>query len=312
MSQIQGDGARSERIERDLESNRNRYSNVGVSGGRDGKSISACAPNADDEICLNNEVLPVYNPLSAKKKDNRLFPEYPLYCEGLSRPVLRGVLHLVLSIILPFGFVHLYHEANGNAKGQIAAALYILTNIFCYGCSGLYHVGRWSVQTEILLHKLDHCGIAILSTGTMVPLCLLLLPFSVGALFLSLSLSLSIWTCYNIFQLRPSVLRQILVPAAILPFLPYCYFYMNYVEWRCTLGCMLFQVCGVIVFTNQACDINPKIFGYHEVFHLLVVGAGVCVYLANFSIIRRTCNHYTRYSDILELIYAAFRSTVNS
>lgn len=307
MAQSRSNDGTYDIMERDIEANRGRY----VVIGNDSKSISACAPNADDEICLNNEVLPVYMPLSAKKKDNRLFPDYLLYCEGLSRPVLRGVLHLVLSIILPFGLVHLYHEANGNIKGQIAATLYIVTNIFCYGCSGLYHVGRWSVQTEILLHKLDHCGIAILSTGTMVPLCVLLLPYNVGALFLTISLSLSLWTCYNIFQLRPSVLRQILVPAAILPFLPYCYFYMNYIEWRCTLGCMFFQVCGVIVFTNQLCDISPKIFGYHEVFHLLVVCAGVCVYLANFSIIRRTCNHYTRYNDILELIYVAFQNIFN-
>ena len=79
MSQFRVDEARSERIERDLESNRNIYSNIAIGDSRDGKSISACAPNADDEICLNNEVLHVYNPLSGKKKDNRLFPEYPLY-----------------------------------------------------------------------------------------------------------------------------------------------------------------------------------------------------------------------------------------
>ena len=36
--------------------------------------------------------------LERRKRDGRLFLEYPLYCEGFHKPTCRGVLHLVRSL----------------------------------------------------------------------------------------------------------------------------------------------------------------------------------------------------------------------
>lgn len=102
------------------------------------------------------------------KRDDRLFPDIPLYCEGYPKPIARGVLHLLCTMLLPFGLRYLIKIAGPNNRiAHIASALYIFTNIWCYGFSALYHVGRWSVQMEILMQKLDHCGVALLSTGTV-------------------------------------------------------------------------------------------------------------------------------------------------
>ena len=96
-----------------------------------------------------------------------------------------------------------------NNIAHVASTMYICSNLWCYGISALYHVGNWSVQTEILLQKLDHCGVAILSTGTMIPCCLLLLPMHIGLLFMSLSIMCSVRTCYYVLRLEPSVSRQV-------------------------------------------------------------------------------------------------------
>lgn len=36
-----------------------------------------------------------FDSIEIRKKDGRLFLEYPLYCEGFHKPTCRGVLHLV-------------------------------------------------------------------------------------------------------------------------------------------------------------------------------------------------------------------------
>ena len=236
------------------------------------------------------------------KSDNRLFPHFLLYCEGLPKPALRGTLHLMCSLVLPFGMWHLIRESNGNILGAIAAIVYISTNLICYGFSALYHVGRWSIQSEILLQKFDHCGIALLSAGTFFPASLLLLPSHTGLLFFLSTFGTCLWTCYHIFHLRPSSLRQVLVIGTLLPFMPFLSPIMNQVEFWGTILTVIFQAIGLAIFSRGKPDPWPLIFGHHEIFHVFVVMAGVCVYFINWSIIRRTCNPYAHDTEVIELV----------
>jgi len=193
---------------------------------------------------------------------------------------------------------------------MIAAFIYISTNIFCYGMSALYHVGRWSIQTEILLQKLDHCGIAILSVGTFVPTALLLLSPIVSVLFLMTVIILCIWTCYSIYQLKPSVLRQVSIPLSSIPFLIIQTFIYNddygngftKLEWIGFFIVCFFKILSLTVFVNGWPDPFPRIFGYHEIFHILVVFAGITIYLVNWSIIRRLSNPYHHDTDIIKML----------
>lgn len=242
------------------------------------------------------------------KEDGRLFPALPLYCEGLEKPLLRGISHLFCSMLLPFGMWHLIIEANGNRKGIIVAVLYILSNIWCYGFSALLHVGRWSVRTEIFIQKMDHCGIAVLSCGTMLPVSCLLLAPEVGNIFTCMSVGTCIWACWNIMNLRPSVVRLVIVASCLLPFIPYCYFRMNEIEFRSMISTCILQTIGMTIFVNGKPNPWPKVFGYHEVFHIFVIMSGICVYLCNWSVIRRTCNPYARHTEILDVIATFFQT----
>jgi len=242
-------------------------------------------------------------PSKGKKHDTRLFPDLPLYCEGDPKPLCRGVVHLLLSLLIPLGMWHLYGEAKDSIEGKIAGMVYLSCNLICYGSSALYHIGRWSVHTEILLQKLDHCGIALLSVGTMVPVCVLLLPFPVGFAFLLLSMSMCAVTCYFLLVLRkPSALRQVLVAACVIPFIPFLYDVMTPIEWACMWLCMASQFCGLLVYLYKCPDPAPFVFGSHEIFHIFVSIAGVCVYICNWSVIRRTCNFYDHHVDITQYV----------
>ena len=156
---------------------------------------------------MNALVGPLYDdmeaaaPFISKKPDDRLYA-YALYCEGRPKPVLRGRLHAFCAALLPIGAWHLLNEAGDSSYGQIAALVYVATNIFCYGVSGLYHTLTWSPRIEILLQKLDHVGIALLTCGTFLPMQLLLLgPYapSMTWLFVALELVVLLFVTHNIF-----------------------------------------------------------------------------------------------------------------
>lgn len=229
-------------------------------------------------------------PADDHKFDGRLYPEYPLYCEGLHKPCGRGYLHLICTILLPFGFYHFSVESNGNSTAMWCSYFYLFTNLWCYGFSGVYHTGKWSVGTEILLQKLDHCGIAMLSCGTFVPVAVLLLQPEYGALLILSTGIACLWACWNIIYGRPSVMRQAMVPACFLPFLPLAYTLMTPFEFTCTMSCIMLQVAGMAVFVYEKPNPLPSHFGYHELFHLLCTMAGVAVYLCNWSVVHRMCN----------------------
>lgn len=238
-----------------------------------------------------------------KKHDGRLFPEYLLYCEGMPRPVLRGMLHLFCALLFPVALFHLLNEANGSTNGQIAACIYLCSNFWCVSISALYHVGRWSPKTEILLQKLDHAGIAIFSAGTNIPVSILLLPYNYGVTLAFLSCASCLWACWHVANLRPGVWRLVVVASMILPFFPQLYQDMSTFEFQCAIANSVFQSIGAVIFTNQWPDPAPKVFGYHEIFHIFTGFGILSIYLCNWSVIRRTCNPYAHVTDVSELLH---------
>jgi len=256
----------------------------------------------DRQVSKRENRIPSTLRSTLKKGDGRLFPEYLLYCEGLEKPYFRGVMHLLASIVLPLGLLHLFREANRNPVGQFSAVAYVLSNIFCYGVSALYHLGRWSPRVEIFLQKLDHCGIAILSLGTFIPVTLLLFPQAASVLLITILLITCGLTCWHIIiNNNPSVLRQVLVPASSLLFLPVFYVTLSCLEFTLYFVVVALQVAGVLVFVKRRPDPVPTVFGYHEVFHSLVVAAGLAVYVCNWSIIRRVCQPFAHEQNVLSI-----------
>ncbi len=249
---------------------------------------------------------------STSNRDGRLFPGLTLYCEGHEKPILRGIFHLFFTLLLPFLYYNLFLEANGNFNGELVSGLYIFTNLWCYGFSSLYHVGRWSLKVEILLQKLDHCGIAIFGCGTFLPAAFLLLTLIPGMLLTIIASSTAAYACYHIMNSRPSILRLVLVASSVLPFLPLCYDLMNVIEFTCAMLGILFRILGMYFFIHKHPNLFPGVFGYHEIFHFFDTAASACVYILNWSIIRRTCNPFLEHQTVLVYVELLAYSQLNA
>lgn len=242
-----------------------------------------------------------------KKMDDRLFPNELLYCEGMPRPALRGMLHLYCALLLPFGFWHLvFNEGSSSPLAQFAAAVYLGGNLFCCVTSALYHVGKWSPSAEILLQKLDHCGIAVCSSGINFPAALLLLQWPWNFALAGLSTVTCAWTCWHVINRRPGVWRLIVNAAVIVLFMPLLFGYeMTNLEVACVCGNTLFQGIGVSIFVQRSPDPWPNVFGYHEVFHVFTLLGFASVYLCHWSIVHRTCNPYAYRLSVWDILMDA-------
>ena len=187
-----------------------------------------------------------------------------------------------------FGSVFLLVKAfySRGIGGLIACAVFALGLLLLYGASSSYHAFGYSEKTYRVLKKMDHMMICVLIAATYTPVCLLVIPGTLGYLLLGIIWGLAIlgilfklfwvfcpkwvssvlyigmgWTC--IIAL-PSLLKA-LSPAAFGWLLAGGILY--------TLGGVLYAL-KLSVFNGRHPD-----FGSHEIFHLFVLAGSLCHFI---------------------------------
>ena len=222
-----------------------------------------------------------------KIEDNRLFKNELLYCEGKYKPFFRGKIHLASLVFFPVGFYFVYYSNH-----PIPGSINLMTNMFCYAASGIYHTFSWSPSTEIIMQNLDHFGISLWSMGMMMPIAFVLFPIKIRVAFLTILLSSFFANSHAIWYSQPSVIKSSAITGSLLLFLPVCYQHMNDFEWKYMWLSYGFQAAGMMAYLknqNLQTDLIKKkvnhAFGYHELFHTLSLFTAFCVYTLNYSII---------------------------
>jgi hemolysin III len=206
-----------------------------------------------------------------------------------AKPVLRGWMHLVCFFLaIPAG-VTIVALAQ-SPRGRVAALVYATGLVALFGVSGSYHRLNWSANGRRWMQKLDHGTIFVMIAGSYTPVCLLVLRGWVAWTMLAVA-----WTGAAIgFALAftggrvSRVVRGALYIAlgwASVIAVPQMLTHMSPVELvLIAVGGVLFTVGSVFLFTNWP-DPFPRVFGYHEVWHLLVVAAVACHFVAIASVI---------------------------
>lgn len=199
----------------------------------------------------------------------------------LPRPRTRGVSHLIAAVIsLPAAVWLTASAPDGHAT--VAAGVFGLSMFAMFTASATVHRRRWSPRTTEILFRLDHTGILLAIAGTATPLALLALDGWERGLLLWGVWGGAALAAVVVWWPRPTP-RGFLtamgfllgaIPAALLPTL------YRHTGWT-TIGLLLaggamFAVGAAIVGLRRP-DPNPHVFGYHEIWHLLVV-SGVGLY----------------------------------
>ena len=196
-------------------------------------------------------------------------------------PRWRGRMHQVAFIVsIPLGLVLV--ALAGSDKARVAAVIYSVGVSGLYGTSAAYHRGRWSPDARRWMRRLDHSMIFVLIAATYTPFALLVLDGTA-----SVALMVGVWAGAALGLLlgltglaeKPGVgitLYIVLGWVAVLAF-PALIRELSVPE-------MILMVIGGVVYTVGAIglgtrwpDPSPKVFGYHEIWHVMTLVAGICL-----------------------------------
>lgn len=203
--------------------------------------------------------------------------------DPICAPRLRGVLHQwAWMISLPAGAVLLTQA--GSARARVAVAVYALSVTALFGTSALYHRGSWrTVAARRWMRRLDHTMIFVFIAGSYTPFALLVLHGTLALVILITAWSAAL--AGAIFKLTwidaPAWLVALVYIASgwiALAALPQLVSRLGPVAvGGLALGGVLYSV-GAVIHARQRPDPVPALFGYHELFHLLVVLAAALQY----------------------------------
>lgn len=198
--------------------------------------------------------------------------------EAILKPRLRGVLHqwaFVASVVAGIGLVL---EA-ASVRARLAVTVYALSVAALFGTSALYHRVDWRrLGARRWMRRVDHTMIFVLIAGTYTPFSLLVLHGTLGVVIL-----IAVWSAAlagAVFKLiwidAPSWLgatTYIVIGWIAVIALPELLDRLGLLAVAAlALGGILYSAGGVI-YARKRPDPVPGVFGYHELFHALVIAA---------------------------------------
>lgn len=205
-------------------------------------------------------------------------------------PRLRGWIHLVCFFAsLPAGALVIAGAGSGRAR--LAGVVYAIGMTAMFGVSAAYHRGQWSPVARRRMRRTDHGTIFVMIAGSYTPLCLLAIGGATGTAVLS-----AVWVGAGLgFLFAMTGIAEKAVFGLL------CYIGLG---WGAVLalpelsrslsgneigllllGGIVYTAGGVVLGTRRP-NPSPRWFGYHEVWHAMVVVACACHYLTILSVVR--------------------------
>ena len=196
-----------------------------------------------------------------------------------SKPLLRGVSHEIAAFAAAPAALALIWSAK-SFWAVVGAAIYGASLFTLFLVSSIFHRPTWSPQTRAWIAKLDNSAIFLLIGGTYVPICLLV-GGAVGRALLAI-----VWTGAAagivLTVAWPHAPKWLMAAVYVLlgwVFLPAAAGLRQAMDgralWLLLAGGLVYTA-GAIVYALRRPDPFPRVFGYHEVFHLLVIAGAAC------------------------------------
>lgn len=200
------------------------------------------------------------------------------------RPRLRGVFHQYAFYVAVVAGVLLVVLAD-SGRERLAMCVYAVALASMFGVSAVYHRVTWrSPEVRKWMRRLDHSTILLLIAGTYTPFALLAFDgwladallvvvwagAGAGLVLNLLWVDAPTWVTALVFIALgwvgavavPELLEFGIAPALLV-----------------FAGGALYTV-GALAYAFKRPNPRPHVFGYHEIFHLLVVGAAAAHFVA--------------------------------
>jgi hemolysin III len=154
--------------------------------------------------------------------------------------------------------------------------IYLISLNLLFLVSTLYHRPNWSEVWRMWMRRFDHAAIYLLIAGTGTPIFFILMDKSVGIKLMYASwLSALAGIIFSLIWVKaPKWLNSLVYMVAgfsILPYMNSFIFALSDYQLYLFFSGALIYITGAIIYALKSPNLYKKIFGYHELFHILVV-----------------------------------------
>ncbi len=206
------------------------------------------------------------------------------------KPLLRGWFHAGAAVAAIIVTGILCWLSRNDGPRLFSMLIFGLSMVEMYTVSAIYHIKTWGPAQRRIWRAVDHANIFVLIAGTYTPLC-----FNVLDGWVRVTLLITIWLLavlgvgFAIFSLKYAAPRwlnaslYVLMGWVVVLALPA---FLAVLPWTAIATLLLggvFYTIGAVFYARKRPNPWPRVFGYHEIFHVLVIAGNVafvvCVWI---------------------------------
>ncbi|MBR5950822.1 MAG: hemolysin III family protein [Actinomycetaceae bacterium] len=242
-------------------------------------ATTATTPEETQSSTAQTQVETQAQPVSSEEKTGRI-AKRRAWLESLPKPKLRGWSHAVMAPLTLANSIVLVVLAP-TVGLRAASVVFGASAVVLFGNSAVYHIGRWSVRVHSVLRRIDHSNIFLLIAGTYTPLSVALLDKGTAILVLSIVWGGSLaGILMSVFF--PNAPRWLSTPLYVLLGWVAIWFLPDFwraggpaIVWLVIAGGIAYTI-GAIFYGFRWPNPWPRVWGFHEFFHLGTVAGYVC------------------------------------
>ncbi len=197
------------------------------------------------------------------------------------KPLLRGWSHvLAFTVVAVLGIIMLV-VAGASASERVWLSVYVAGTLTMFGVSASYHTLRWGPHGRSIMRRLDHTAIFLAIAGAYTPIMavaltgwqkVVVLSAAWGGAVVGMTLE---WLPLKVPRPLFTAIYVIVGWSAAVAF-PQLYRSLGGAGFALVLGGGLLYTIGAVVYALKRPDPWPRVFGFHEIFHLFTIAAAGC------------------------------------
>lgn len=204
---------------------------------------------------------------------------------GRMQNPVRGLLHGSAAVIAAVGLAALVVQAGDTPVILTGVVVFGLALVAMFTVSALYHSVPWTQRWKARMQRIDHSLIFVVVAATFTPIALGALEGLALAAGLTVVWGIALVGIILKFALSDertwlSITLQMTMGWSALMWLPWFTTRLGWGAVALILAGGACYVLGTIVFTTKWPRLAPRVFGYHELFHVFVIAGAAFHYWA--------------------------------
>ena len=202
----------------------------------------------------------------------------------LAKPLMSGWSHAAAALIAVAGLVALVVITRNDPAKLVSMTIYGAALVLLFGVSATYHIFKWPPRVKDWLRRADHATIFVFIAATYTPLV-----FNVLSGWWRIGVLVAVWVSAAAgvagAALFLRIPRQVLAAlylamgwVAVIAVVPFTAALGWLAAVLMALGGLQYSL-GAAAYAFKRPRLWPRVFGYHELFHLAVISASVTFYV---------------------------------